>query len=110
MSVSTSPAVDAAALLDHYEQMSVIRRTEQAAHDLFLQGLVKGTTHLAAGHEAVAVGASAVALGTILFSDPLAPARIRAEARTAGTEAAGGAPERRVRADGYAAAPIRLQI
>jgi acetoin:2,6-dichlorophenolindophenol oxidoreductase subunit alpha len=28
-------------------------------HDLFLQGLVKGTTHLAAGHEAVAVGASA---------------------------------------------------
>ena len=58
----------------------------------------------------VAVGASAVALGTILFSDPLAAARIRAEARTAGTEAAAGAPERRVRADGYAAAPIRLQI
>jgi pyruvate dehydrogenase E1 component alpha subunit len=39
--------------------MSVIRRTEQAAYDLFMQGLVKGTTHLAAGHEAVAVGASA---------------------------------------------------
>src|SRR5690242_7505499 len=39
--------------------MAVIRRTEQAAHDLFLSGLVKGTTHLAAGHEAVAVGASA---------------------------------------------------
>jgi acetoin:2,6-dichlorophenolindophenol oxidoreductase subunit alpha len=37
----------------------VIRRTEQAAHDLFLAGLVKGTTHLAAGHEAVAVGAGA---------------------------------------------------
>ncbi len=46
-------------LLDLYEQMVVIRRTEQAAHDLFLSGLVKGTTHLAAGHEAVAVGASA---------------------------------------------------
>jgi acetoin:2,6-dichlorophenolindophenol oxidoreductase subunit alpha len=42
-----------------YMQMSVIRETEQAAHDLFLAGLVKGTTHLAAGHEAVAVGASA---------------------------------------------------
>jgi pyruvate dehydrogenase E1 component alpha subunit len=42
-----------------YEQMEVIRRTEKAAHDLFLSGLVKGTTHLAAGHEAVAVGASA---------------------------------------------------
>ncbi|MET0522530.1 MAG: thiamine pyrophosphate-dependent dehydrogenase E1 component subunit alpha [Jiangellaceae bacterium] len=39
--------------------MAVIRRTEQAAHDLFLRGLVKGTTHLAAGQEAVAVGASA---------------------------------------------------
>jgi acetoin:2,6-dichlorophenolindophenol oxidoreductase subunit alpha len=46
-------------LLSLYEQMEVIRRTEQAAHDLFLAGLVKGTTHLAAGHEAVAVGASA---------------------------------------------------
>ena len=59
-------AVDAAAgvigadeLLSLYEQMAVIRRTEKAAHDLFLAGLVKGTTHLAAGHEAVAVGASA---------------------------------------------------
>ena len=45
-------------LLELYEQMVVIRRTEQAAHDLFMSGLVKGTTHLAAGHEAVAVGAS----------------------------------------------------
>jgi acetoin:2,6-dichlorophenolindophenol oxidoreductase subunit alpha len=46
-------------LLSLYEQMEVIRRTEKAAHDMFLAGLVKGTTHLAAGHEAVAVGASA---------------------------------------------------
>jgi acetoin:2,6-dichlorophenolindophenol oxidoreductase subunit alpha len=46
-------------LLDWYEQMAVIRGTEKAAHDLFLRGLVKGTTHLAAGHEAVAVGCSA---------------------------------------------------
>ncbi len=46
-------------LLSLYEQMAVIRRTEKAAHDLFLSGLVKGTTHLAAGHEAIAVGASA---------------------------------------------------
>jgi acetoin:2,6-dichlorophenolindophenol oxidoreductase subunit alpha len=57
-----SAVVDFAAadeLLRLYEQMAVIRCTEQAAHDLFLAGLVKGTTHLAAGHEAVAVGASA---------------------------------------------------
>src|SRR6201998_1655851 len=51
--------MDAEELLRCYEQMAVIRGTEKAAHDLFLAGLVKGTTHLAAGHEAVAVGASA---------------------------------------------------
>ena len=55
----SGPAIGAGELLQLYEQMAVIRRTEQAAHDLFLAGLVKGTTHLAAGHEAVAVGASA---------------------------------------------------
>ncbi|HUZ24390.1 MAG TPA: thiamine pyrophosphate-dependent dehydrogenase E1 component subunit alpha [Streptosporangiaceae bacterium] len=51
--------ISAGRLLELLEQMAVIRGTEQAAHDLFLRGLVKGTTHLAAGHEAVAVGASA---------------------------------------------------
>ena len=52
-------AIDTGRLLGMYEQMAVIRGTEKAAHDLFLAGLVKGTTHLAAGHEAVAVGTSA---------------------------------------------------
>lgn len=52
--------MDGSRLLGLYELMAVIRGTEKAAHDLFLAGLVKGTTHLAAGHEAVAVGASAV--------------------------------------------------
>jgi TPP-dependent pyruvate/acetoin dehydrogenase alpha subunit len=46
-------------LLRMYERMAVIRRTEKAAYDLFMAGVVKGTTHLASGHEAVAVGASA---------------------------------------------------
>src|SRR3954451_24577658 len=46
-------------LLTWYERMALIRRTEKAAHDLFMAGLVKGTTHLASGHEAVAVGAEA---------------------------------------------------
>jgi pyruvate dehydrogenase E1 component alpha subunit len=46
-------------LLALYEQMAIIRRTEKAAYDLFMSGLVKGTTHLASGQEAVAVGASA---------------------------------------------------
>jgi acetoin:2,6-dichlorophenolindophenol oxidoreductase subunit alpha len=54
-----APQVEPDVLLALYEQMAVIRATEKAAHDLFMRGLVKGTTHLAAGHEAVAVGASA---------------------------------------------------
>jgi len=52
-------ALEADQLLALYEEMALIRATEKAAHDLFLSGLVKGTTHLAAGQEAVAVGASA---------------------------------------------------
>jgi pyruvate dehydrogenase E1 component alpha subunit len=56
VTAATATGVDLLAL---YEQMAVIRGTEKAAQDLFLSGLVKGTTHLAAGHEAVAVGASA---------------------------------------------------
>ncbi|MFL6143957.1 MAG: thiamine pyrophosphate-dependent dehydrogenase E1 component subunit alpha [Labedaea sp.] len=52
-------AAPAAELLDLYRRLALIRRTEKAAHDLFLAGLVKGTTHLAAGQEAVAVGAAA---------------------------------------------------
>ena len=55
---STS-TLDAQTLLRLYEQMVVIRSVEKAAYDLFMTGLVKGTTHLAAGQEAVAVGASA---------------------------------------------------
>ncbi|HEX6337163.1 MAG TPA: thiamine pyrophosphate-dependent dehydrogenase E1 component subunit alpha [Jiangellaceae bacterium] len=56
---AVAEGVDSGALLSMFEQMAVIRRTEKAAYDLFMSGKVKGTTHLAAGHEAVAVGASA---------------------------------------------------
>ena len=59
VSADESLTVDASRLLKWYEQMAVIRQTEKAAYDLFMSGLVKGTTHLAAGHEAVAVGTSA---------------------------------------------------
>jgi TPP-dependent pyruvate/acetoin dehydrogenase alpha subunit len=48
----------AAGILAMYEEMAIIRGVEKAAYDLFMSGLVKGTTHLASGHEAVAVGAS----------------------------------------------------
>jgi acetoin:2,6-dichlorophenolindophenol oxidoreductase subunit alpha len=57
--IAPTLADEADQLLAMYEQMVVIRRTEKAAYDLFMRGKVKGTTHLAAGHEAVAVGASA---------------------------------------------------
>ena len=43
---------------------------------------IVGMGGVTSGHDAlalVAAGASAVALGTVLFSDPLAPARVRAE-------------------------------
>ncbi len=33
-----------------------IRHLEQRAYDLFLHNLIKGTSHLALGHEAVAAG------------------------------------------------------
>jgi acetoin:2,6-dichlorophenolindophenol oxidoreductase subunit alpha len=59
VSEDTSVGVDAGRLLEWYEQMALIRGTEKAAYDLFMSGEVKGTTHLAAGQEAVAVGASA---------------------------------------------------
>ncbi len=55
----TGPVIGATELLTLYERMALIRATEKAAYDLFMLGVVKGTTHLAAGHEAVAVGASA---------------------------------------------------
>ena len=50
MTLHTETQVDKRELLSMYEQMAVIRRTEKAAYDLFMSGLVKGTTHLAAGH------------------------------------------------------------
>ncbi len=42
-----------------WRMQQVIRQVEQKAHDLFLQNLVKGTSHLALGHEAVAAGVAA---------------------------------------------------
>jgi pyruvate dehydrogenase E1 component alpha subunit len=42
-----------------YRQMLVIRLFEEKVQELFMEGLVEGTTHLGQGQEAVAVGASA---------------------------------------------------
>jgi len=48
--------MDEATALDLYRAMTRIRQFEKRAHDLFLQNLVKGTTHLGTGQEAVAAG------------------------------------------------------
>src|SRR5437764_215244 len=54
--------------LQMYRMQVEIRETEQRAHDLFLQNLVKGTSHLALGQEAVATGfAAAMEPGDLTF-------------------------------------------
>lgn len=47
-------APDVATQQDLYRRMSVLRRFEQRAYDLFLENLVKGTSHLGLGQEAIA--------------------------------------------------------
>lgn len=42
--------------LQLYRQMQACRMMEQRAYDLFMQNLIKGTSHLALGQEAVAAG------------------------------------------------------
>jgi acetoin:2,6-dichlorophenolindophenol oxidoreductase subunit alpha len=53
---TTERTAEPAAYLDAYGRMLLIRLFEQAMHKLFLEGEVHGTTHLAAGQEAVPVG------------------------------------------------------
>ena len=51
-----------------YRMQVEIRETEQRAFDLFLQNLVKGTSHLSLGQEAVAAGfAAAMRTGDLSF-------------------------------------------
>jgi TPP-dependent pyruvate/acetoin dehydrogenase alpha subunit len=48
--------MDEVTALDLYRMMTEIRQFEKRAYDLFLQNLVKGTTHLGTGQEAIAAG------------------------------------------------------
>src|SRR3569623_1235715 len=51
-----------------FETQVIIREAEQRAYDLFLQNLVKGTSHLSLGQEAVAAGfAVAMKMGDLSF-------------------------------------------
>jgi pyruvate dehydrogenase E1 component alpha subunit len=49
-------AVDRATALALYRQLVRMRRFEKRAYDLFMQNLVKGTSHLSLGMEAIAAG------------------------------------------------------
>jgi pyruvate dehydrogenase E1 component alpha subunit len=51
--------IDTATRLELYRLQVLLREAEQRAYDLFLQNLVKGTSHLSLGQEAIAAGCAA---------------------------------------------------
>ena len=55
-SVVKEEPIPQATKLALYRSMLELRYCEKRAYDLFLQNLIKGTSHLALGHEAVATG------------------------------------------------------
>ncbi len=57
--VNTEPAGDIATLREWYGRMLSIRLFEDKVQELFLQGLVQGTTHLCQGQEGTIVGSLA---------------------------------------------------
>jgi pyruvate dehydrogenase E1 component alpha subunit len=54
----TDTEIPESTALELYRKMTEIRLFEKRAYDLFMQNLVKGTTHLGTGQEAVAAGVS----------------------------------------------------
>jgi len=66
--LSESPALTPDLRLRLYRLQVELREAEQRAYDLFLQNLVKGTSHLSLGQEAVAAGfAAAMNPGDLTF-------------------------------------------
>ena len=63
--------------LDMYRMLQELRQFEKRAYDLFLQNLVKGTSHLSLGMEAVAAG-----FGVVLRPDDYTFATYRGHAHT----------------------------
>ena len=57
--MTTTTALDLDAKLELYRTQVALRQFETRAHDLFLENLVKGTSHLGLGQEAVAAGFAA---------------------------------------------------
>ena len=59
MAKTSQPIADQTLRLGMYRMMQEARLFEKRAQDLFLEGLIKGTSHLALGQEAVAAGFAA---------------------------------------------------
>jgi acetoin:2,6-dichlorophenolindophenol oxidoreductase subunit alpha len=59
VSTTTEPVADEQVRPGMYRMMQEARLFEKRAQDLFLEGLIKGTSHLATGQEAVAAGFAA---------------------------------------------------
>ena len=65
------------ARLEMYEMQQLLRQFEKRAYDMFLQNLVKGTSHLSLGQEAVATG-----FGRVMRPDDFTFATYRGHAHT----------------------------
>src|SRR5579862_378099 len=66
--VSATDDINEELKLRMYRMQVELRESEQRAYDLFLQNLVKGTSHLSLGQEAVATGfATAMEPGDLTF-------------------------------------------
>jgi pyruvate dehydrogenase E1 component alpha subunit len=69
--------IDLEERLSMYERQQLLRQFEKRAHDLFLQNLVKGTSHLSLGMEAIAAG-----FGQAMRADDYTFATYRGHAHT----------------------------
>ncbi len=78
MTQTTTPQlVETDVRLRLFERMVILRRFEKRVYDLFLQGFVKGTSHLSIGQEAIAAG-----FGEAMRSDDWTFATYRGHAHT----------------------------
>jgi TPP-dependent pyruvate/acetoin dehydrogenase alpha subunit len=71
---------DAETRLRMYRLQVEIRAFEKRAYDLFMQNLVKGTSHLSLGQEAIAAGFASRCARTTGRSPPTAGTRTRSRA------------------------------
>ena len=56
LSKDSSDSLDTETRLQLYRKMFECRVLEKRAYDLFMQNLIKGTSHLSLGQEAIAAG------------------------------------------------------